>query len=480
MPFKKEGDKIEKYTLTQKPSNDKSGTARWSFAKKDSEPGEFFIKQFLTPKGPSDIATPEENERRKKACKDFYENKKKIYEMLRDVNHPHLLIPDNFFQFENTFYVTYKKLYEEKIEIIFDLELKEKLLVIKSIVEALLEMHTRKIVHADIKPRNIIFEKEEDKVVPFIIDLDSAYIEGEPPDDIIDDFVYKSPEALEYEFDTKDKTKLSCKSDVFSLGLLFYYYLTEHIPTQTISGKPEYASAILLNGGEIELPYPDDISDDVKKLISSMLEYNLKDRYGTRQVYDEILELLGEKSRNITKEMFDSVYESIKKKKEKKAFKRYVKQKDQDSNYFIHVYNDYERTRLLEILNSIEINIDENDVNTFKIVRDLIKTVEKEKQKNNKEVSTLEIKDFLEKPAKFRENEISQQPPISKIIEERDKDGEVSSTLKISKSFKQKKSGYNDNDFFYNPKKDDKMNKEKIERNEKNTIKKTEYRVEDY
>jgi serine/threonine protein kinase len=221
------------YELLTNPTNKQSGTSIWAFASKkaSSDEFEFFIKRYLTPKGPSSICDENETKRRDKACQDFISWKKSVFTKIDLTNSPYLLKPIHFFFIENSFHITYPKL--NAIPFDFNLPFNQKIDIFIKIVEAILELHRNDVVHADIKMNNIIFEKnQKGEIIPYVIDLDSAYISGYPNDEIITDVLYQSPETKLYnEKDpTIKKTDLTTKSDIFSLGVLLYYMLFQRMP----------------------------------------------------------------------------------------------------------------------------------------------------------------------------------------------------------------------------------------------------------
>ena len=94
------------------------------------------------------------------------------------------------------------------------------LTIIFQILEALSYMHSKKIIHRDVKPENIIFKGTQENIDIGIVDLGFATFEedfkklfhrcGTPG--------YVAPEVL----NDKDYT---CKADVFSAGVIFYIML---------------------------------------------------------------------------------------------------------------------------------------------------------------------------------------------------------------------------------------------------------------
>jgi len=99
------------------------------------------------------------------------------------------------------------------------LSLEEKLYIVESISRGLAHAHDRGIVHRDIKPRNVFLTKEGDVK---LLDFGLAYIAYSTLTEvgqIVGTPFYMSPEQVLGE-------KADPRSDIFSLGSLFYELLT--------------------------------------------------------------------------------------------------------------------------------------------------------------------------------------------------------------------------------------------------------------
>ncbi len=95
------------------------------------------------------------------------------------------------------------------------------------IASALAVIHQQSIVHRDIKPSNIMVDENGDpKLMDFGISKTDTVNVATPPDDltstgtVLGSPLYMSPE----QFNTPDK--VSCASDIYSLGLTYYQMLT--------------------------------------------------------------------------------------------------------------------------------------------------------------------------------------------------------------------------------------------------------------
>jgi serine/threonine protein kinase len=327
MPFKQINDIVKsnspnifEYQLLTLPSNKNSGTGIWAFATKDKV-GNFFIKRYLTPKGPSSICDAVENARRTQACTDFLNWKNAVFTEVKKTNSPYLPRPEDFFQAENSFHITYKKL--NSVPFDFSLSFDKKIEIFTKIVEAVCQLHKYNVVHADIKMNNIIFEKSSAvDFIPYVIDLDSAYINGQPNNEIITDILYQSPETLLYnnKAPSISKADLNTKSDVFSLAIVLYYLLFQNVPadaaTTVIENKPFQFNYTTLN---LEAWLEKKLDHLFQKMLSPL---------ASRITSDEVLSLLKNLFVNkisMPKANYDKVKTLISLKEDKSIFEKSFK-----------------------------------------------------------------------------------------------------------------------------------------------------------
>jgi len=123
--------------------------------------------------------------------------------------------------------------------------------IAKQILSTIDLIHSHKIIHLDIKPENIIYDKETGETV--IIDF-----EGKSTED------YRSPEQIL-------RKKITSKTDIWSIGATIYYIT---------HGKTPYKNknSIL----EKEPIYSKKISEDFKDFLTCLLEKNVNLRYNAK------------------------------------------------------------------------------------------------------------------------------------------------------------------------------------------------------
>ncbi len=125
--------------------------------------------------------------------------------------------------------------------------------VIKQCLKILKKIHKCGIVHKDIKPENILYDYKKDEIT--IIDFEGKQTEE-----------YQSPEQV-------NGYKLTSKTDIWSMGLTFYYIMTRECYFEK---EREILSK--------KIVFPEKWSDGFKDFLSVMLERNPKDRYDSSEL----------------------------------------------------------------------------------------------------------------------------------------------------------------------------------------------------
>ena len=89
-----------------------------------------------------------------------------------------------------------------------------------NLLDCIAELHTLGIVHADLKPQNILINDNHEIK---IIDFGLSFIEGEKSIANFVSYNYSSVEQLK-------KEKLNCQTDIYSLGIILYKLLFKKLP----------------------------------------------------------------------------------------------------------------------------------------------------------------------------------------------------------------------------------------------------------
>lgn len=264
------------FEIGEKGWEDSSG-GKMCKAKRKSDGATVFIKQYMGTKEPErDESTPPDIfAKRMKAFERQVEIRSDVNGRLRAISGKggNIIVPYEEFVCDHR----YTEVSEfvpglMKPEEILKLSKEEKLILIKTAVNALQAVHATGIIHIDIKPPNVIAVRNDyGYVVGKIIDFDSSLLKDLPvPSETGGDQTYQSPELAYYnnsEGDPEAAKLISEKTDIFSLGLTLHYYLSggrlpgysgvkepsmkRRIEKKEAAHKPVFAWEVLLGDGTL-------------------------------------------------------------------------------------------------------------------------------------------------------------------------------------------------------------------------------------
>ena len=282
---------INGYKLITELKSDNSGFAKWGFVEKDGT--QFFIKQFLAPVYPIDktVLSDEQINAKINICEQFEEGKKTFYETLSQCTTGNIITVFDFFRFESKYYVVTEKVETKSLtpKEIANLSMEKKILIIKTILYNIGVLHKKGIVHADIKPNNVMIkETVKGFYTAKLIDFDSGFLENSVSvqTNTEGDLVYFSPEAYMVMAGKENaQWKLTHKMDIFALGIMFHQYLTGNMP-EFDKSEYDYIFEAVLDGGEILLDKS--LNNDLQVIIKSMLSVNPDARPDADQIFDAL------------------------------------------------------------------------------------------------------------------------------------------------------------------------------------------------
>ena len=265
-------EKLGKYEMDSTLTNKNAGYCMWGFGKKNGK--EYFIKQFEDQKYPADDkeSSPERLAKKLKACERFEKKKKALYQAVNDNSDGNAVRIEEFFRVGSKYYVAMPKIKALRMsnEDIAKLPMGEKKRICAIIAHGVGSLHNGHLIHADLKPDNILFTKTEaGYTTAKIIDYDAGFLETAPPDsgeEIVGDFHYFSPEACRSSWG--EEVELTCKMDVFALGVLFHQYLTGKLPGYNT--EESAYSGIAVAKGEV-LKVSAELPKDLRELLAQML-----------------------------------------------------------------------------------------------------------------------------------------------------------------------------------------------------------------
>lgn len=276
---------LGRYKITTPLSNKNAGSCRWGYATCDGQ--EYFIKEFIDPKYPEDdtILSPQKREKKIQKCEVFEEKKTEIYRTINACSDGNVVRIDNFFRVGTKYYIAMPKISSVKMEVedISDLPEHAKRRLCTIIAHSVAQLHKSKFVHADIKHANVLLTFSPQRLLTAkLIDFDAGFMEHDPPthpEAIPGDQVYYAPEV--WLGIQGEEVQLTCKLDVFSMGVLFHEYFS--------GDRPGFDKGFECTGAAVAMGAPVHISEnipaDIGELISQMLIANPEERPTAQEVY---------------------------------------------------------------------------------------------------------------------------------------------------------------------------------------------------
>ena len=224
---------INGYKLLAPFESKNAGFCRWTFGERMGQV--YFLKEFNDPVYPDNTTlSPTLRNARVRECEEFENQKVKLYHKINQVSDGNLMRTFELFRWDSHYYLATRKVesVDMPLEAVARLPLQDRLLICRTAAHALMQLHSGGIVHADIKQSNVILQKTvTGKLVAKIIDFDASFFEEEAPEEEEDlhfDQVYLAPEGGR--FVSGEPVELTCKMDVFAMGLLMHEYLTGEKP----------------------------------------------------------------------------------------------------------------------------------------------------------------------------------------------------------------------------------------------------------
>lgn len=276
---------MNQYELLAPFQNKNAGFSRWTYAIRKNK--DYFLKEFLDPVYPTDESISLDfRKQRILDCEEYEIKKKRLYETVNNSSDGNLVRIFEFFRYDNHYYISTDRIVGQKIpmEVMPTVPFENRLLLCKTIAHSIMKLHQAHVVHADIKENNVIIKLTQNgRLAGKIIDFDASFFENDPPkyeDELGGDQVYLAPEACQ--FICGDSVELTCKIDVFALGLLFHQYMTGKLPGFD-TNEYDYAFDAVLDDQQLQLD--SDLHPQLRGMIKGMLECNPEKRLSMEKVY---------------------------------------------------------------------------------------------------------------------------------------------------------------------------------------------------
>lgn len=270
---------INGYTMIKPFSTENAGLCRWGFCEKNGS--ELFIKEFLSPVYPVSQGSLSAKivERKRRLCEHFYQEKKSFYQKLSSCHTGNNIVPRDFFRYGSKFYLVTAKVQSAGTDprIIAKLDERRKTVFLEAILYSVACFHEAGIVHADLKPDNLLLkETEQGFFTAKIIDFDAGFLTDHVPSELSGDFVYLAPETYIKMKGMMEASDVDEKIDIFALGILFHQYWTGTLPQ--IEGKHRYVFEAVLNHSTVYMN--PELPEGLGHLIQRMLLLDPCDRPG--------------------------------------------------------------------------------------------------------------------------------------------------------------------------------------------------------
>ena len=278
-------DTVNGYRIRKPFSSENAGFCRWAIGEKHGRA--YFIKEFLSPKYPADdCGLSEKTIAKKRAeCEKFYNRKAKLYQAIQQCRTGNVVIIRDFFREGSKYYAVTEQVKAENLSLsqIAALPENKKMTLIRAILYSFSVLHSKAIVHSDVKPDNILVKRTENGFYTGkIIDFDASFLETEAPEEIAGDQVYLAPETRRRMME--EPVSVTAKADIFALGILFHQYWCGELP-----GCPkeyDYLFEAVLDGAEVTLS--EKLPESLREQIGRMLLENPERRPGAEQILREL------------------------------------------------------------------------------------------------------------------------------------------------------------------------------------------------
>ena len=211
---------------------------------------------------------------------------RKEAQLISRVKHENIASLYDFIEVDGRYYIIMEKIGGMSLaDMIKDWNISEKeiLLIMLGILEGIRHSHNKGILHLDLKPSNIILNEYGD---PVIVDfgmshfslaetrIHSGKMTGTP--------YYMAPEQYAEHFD-----KISAKTDIYTLGVLFYQLLTRKLPFSGESFQ-EIRDKVLTCEAEKPSQFDPKLSPYLEAIVLKMMHKKPDSRYPDAQavIYD--------------------------------------------------------------------------------------------------------------------------------------------------------------------------------------------------
>jgi len=204
--------------------------------------------------------------------------------ILRDLDHPNIMKINEFYQDSKAFYIV-SEFYNggelfDKIMSMKNFTEKQAAATMRQILSAVNYCHQNNIVHRDLKPENILFESKREDATLKIIDFGTSkvYNSNTKMNQKFGTPYYIAPEVL--------RRRYTEKCDIWSCGVILYILLCGYPP---FNGENDKIIMDKVAAGKYDFSHNEwnDVSDEAKKLIKKLMEYDPNSRISAEQALND-------------------------------------------------------------------------------------------------------------------------------------------------------------------------------------------------
>lgn len=284
------------YTLDESQWKAKGGGGQCNVATKDGK--EYFIKRLTKPRYPeSDKFTGAFRQQKIAECDAWLKQHKEIVKALPGNGTGTLIKPIEYFREGPCFYEIANMV--DVMSIPFNQIWKESKLdrtrIMLTVAMSLSDVHKVGIVHGDLDPGNILISRAAGgNLVTKLIDFTDSFLEKNPPEVIMSKDFWWSPEVALYSKACNQKNNpyrryISCKADVFSLGIVFHQYCSKGGRAPICTKSQPWQEFQIGKKPQID----SEIEPEFRKIIASMLEIEPDDRPSMAEIHKALRHILG-------------------------------------------------------------------------------------------------------------------------------------------------------------------------------------------
>ncbi len=206
----------------------------------------------------------------------FKEKLKKEAAILLKLEHPNIVNVSEVFEENNTAYMVMEFINGGSLKEFITREdfltINESLRYIKQIAEALSYIHEHNIIHLDVKPANILIDKDGNaKLIDF--GIAKQYTDSNPQTQAATMATFSKGYSPIEQYAVNRKEKYGAHTDIYALGATLYHCLTGEIPTESAARLSED----LIPPGRLNPVIP----THVERAILKAMELKHKDRFSS-------------------------------------------------------------------------------------------------------------------------------------------------------------------------------------------------------